>query len=180
MRDRPRERLEALGAEPLNDAELVGLVLRTGGPDGDAVALAAQLFDVPVLSLVAPGAKTTAVDWLRGLSSVDSDDGNVHRLYLSPELLPTSPTAPLDALPLRDRSVVALADRLLVFHLRAGGQLDECILDGNAIVPNQTNVLGINHGDNSDRTGMTHGSVRVNLCRGMALLRPLLAREGWR
>ena len=28
-------------------------------------------------------------------------------------------------------------------------------------------------------TGMTPGSVRVNLCRGMALLRPLLREEGW-
>jgi len=29
------------------------------------------------------------------------------------------------------------------------------------------------------RTGMTHGSVRVNLSRGMAQLRPLLAKKGW-
>jgi RNA polymerase sigma-70 factor, ECF subfamily len=29
------------------------------------------------------------------------------------------------------------------------------------------------------RTGMTHGSVRVNLSRGMAQLRPLLAEKGW-
>ncbi len=28
-------------------------------------------------------------------------------------------------------------------------------------------------------TGMTHGSVRVNLNRGMSMLRPLLKREGW-
>ncbi len=28
-------------------------------------------------------------------------------------------------------------------------------------------------------TGLTPGSVRVNLCRGMALLRPLLRAEGW-
>lgn len=30
------------------------------------------------------------------------------------------------------------------------------------------------------QTGMTHGSVRVNLNRGMNLLRPLLRQEGWR
>lgn len=29
------------------------------------------------------------------------------------------------------------------------------------------------------RTGMTPESVRVNLCRGMAMLRPLLREEGW-
>jgi len=28
-------------------------------------------------------------------------------------------------------------------------------------------------------TGLTEGSVRVNLCRGMALLRELLEKEGW-
>ena len=30
MRDRPRERLEAFGAENLSDVELVALLLRTG------------------------------------------------------------------------------------------------------------------------------------------------------
>lgn len=43
MRDRPRERLAALGPEALNDAELLALVLRTGGPGCDAVALAGRL-----------------------------------------------------------------------------------------------------------------------------------------
>ena len=28
-------------------------------------------------------------------------------------------------------------------------------------------------------TGLTAGSVRVNLCRGMSLLRELLEKEGW-
>ncbi len=36
--ERPRERLQRLGAEALADAELVALVLRTGGRDGDALA----------------------------------------------------------------------------------------------------------------------------------------------
>ena len=43
MRDRPRERLEALGAEFLSDVELVALLLRTGGGGLDAVAAAARL-----------------------------------------------------------------------------------------------------------------------------------------
>jgi DNA repair protein RadC len=43
MSDRPRERLVALGSEALSDAELLALLLRTGGPAGDAVALAAGL-----------------------------------------------------------------------------------------------------------------------------------------
>ncbi len=43
MRDRPRERLEAFGAENLSDVELVALLLRTGGGGLDAVAGAARL-----------------------------------------------------------------------------------------------------------------------------------------
>lgn len=41
--DGPRERLGALGAESLSDAELVALLLRTGGGGHDALALAATV-----------------------------------------------------------------------------------------------------------------------------------------
>ena len=40
-------------------------------------------------------------------------------------------------------------------------------------------VEGLTGPEIAERTGLTHGSVRVNLTRGMALLRPLLAQEGW-
>jgi DNA repair protein RadC len=43
--DGPRERLLAHGAEVLSDAELVALLLRTGGGGRDALALAASLLD---------------------------------------------------------------------------------------------------------------------------------------
>ena len=43
--DLPRERLHALGAEALSDAELVALLLRTGGGGGDALSLARQLLE---------------------------------------------------------------------------------------------------------------------------------------
>jgi RNA polymerase sigma-70 factor (ECF subfamily) len=39
-------------------------------------------------------------------------------------------------------------------------------------------VGGLSGEEIAARTGMTHGSVRVNLTRGMALLRPLLAEAG--
>lgn len=39
-------------------------------------------------------------------------------------------------------------------------------------------VGGLSGQEIAARTGMTHGSVRVNLTRGMALLRPLLAEAG--
>ncbi|MDJ0850163.1 MAG: DNA repair protein RadC [Myxococcota bacterium] len=41
--DRPRERLDALGPEALSDAELLALLLRTGGPGADARRVAARL-----------------------------------------------------------------------------------------------------------------------------------------
>lgn len=43
MPDRPRERLDVLGPEALSDAELLALLLRTGGRGLDAQALAAAL-----------------------------------------------------------------------------------------------------------------------------------------
>jgi DNA repair protein RadC len=44
-RDLPRERLRALGSEALSDAELIALLLRTGGGGRDAVSLARQLLE---------------------------------------------------------------------------------------------------------------------------------------
>jgi DNA repair protein RadC len=43
MVDRPRERLEALGAEALSDTELLALLLRTGARGADALSVAAHL-----------------------------------------------------------------------------------------------------------------------------------------
>lgn len=40
-------------------------------------------------------------------------------------------------------------------------------------------VEGLTGPEIAERTGMTKGSVRVNLCRGMAMLRPLLEKDGW-
>lgn len=41
-------------------------------------------------------------------------------------------------------------------------------------------VEGLSGAEIAARTGLTHGSVRVNLHRGMSLLRPLLHDGGWR
>jgi DNA repair protein RadC len=43
MIDRPRERLDAVGPEGLSDAELLALLLRTGGRGADALAVASTL-----------------------------------------------------------------------------------------------------------------------------------------
>jgi RNA polymerase sigma-70 factor (ECF subfamily) len=41
-------------------------------------------------------------------------------------------------------------------------------------------VEGLTGPEIAARTGLTPGSVRVNLSRGLGLLRPLLAKDGWR
>jgi len=68
----------------------------------------------------------------------------------------------------------------------AGRELPERILALVRTLPDayrETLVLrlveGLTGPEIAERTGMTHGSLRVNLCRGMALLRPLLREEGW-
>ncbi len=43
--DRPREKLERLGAAGLGDNELLALVLGSGSRDGDALALANRLLE---------------------------------------------------------------------------------------------------------------------------------------
>jgi DNA repair protein RadC len=57
--DGPRERLDALGPEALSDAELIALLLRTGGGGHDALALAARLLHrhdgLPGLAAAAAG-----------------------------------------------------------------------------------------------------------------------------
>jgi RNA polymerase sigma-70 factor (ECF subfamily) len=40
-------------------------------------------------------------------------------------------------------------------------------------------VEGLSGPEIAERTGLTPGSVRVNLCRGMAMLRSLLPKEEW-
>lgn len=40
-------------------------------------------------------------------------------------------------------------------------------------------VEGLTGPEIAARTGLTHGSVRVNLTRGMAMLRPMLRKEGY-
>lgn len=67
-----------------------------------------------------------------------------------------------------------------------GGELARRVLDLVRSLPEayrETLVLrlveGLDGPEIAELTGMTPGSVRVNLCRGMAMLRPLLEKEGW-
>jgi DNA repair protein RadC len=65
--DRPRERLERLGAEALSDTELVALLLRTGSRGAGALALAAELL---VRHGGLPGLARAAERDLRGATGV--------------------------------------------------------------------------------------------------------------
>lgn len=85
---------------------------------------AAKLFGVPVLSLVTPREGTAVADWLGEMQRLSPSAGSVERAYLSPPLSDESVASDMKSLPLRDRAVVAMSNRLLVFHLRKGGQLE--------------------------------------------------------
>ena len=62
--DRPRERLWELGPAALTTAELVAILVGTGGPEGDALALAGQLLDSGAGSLRRLAGRPAA-EWMR-------------------------------------------------------------------------------------------------------------------
>jgi len=69
---------------------------------------------------------------------------------------------------------------------RGDGELAERVLALVRTLPDayrETLVLrlveGLSGPEIAERTGLTHGSIRVNLHRGMEMLRPLLHKEGW-
>jgi len=87
----------------------------------------------------------------------------------------------------RRRRAVASLEAEVAAADRAETQLAERVLTLVRTLPDayrETLVLrlveGLSGPEIAERTGLTHGSVRVNLHRGMNLLRPLLASEGWR
>ena len=81
-----------------------------------------------------------------------------------------------DELPAREPSpAAAAADRELAERVLA-------VIQGLPVAYRETLVLrlvaGLTGEQIAERTGLTHGSVRVNLTRGMALLRPRLQEAG--
>ena len=81
----------------------------------------------------------------------------------------------------------SLSDEQVVDDRIAGGELEQRVLAcirGLPAAYGETLVLrlveGLTGPEIAERTGLTPGSVRVNLCRGMSMLRPLLEKEGWR
>lgn len=87
----------------------------------------------------------------------------------------------------RNPKLEPLEDRHCAPQRHDGSELRERVLAlirGMPDAYSETLVLrlveGLTGPEIAERTGMTPGSVRVNLCRGMAMLRSLLEKEGWR
>ncbi len=102
--------------------------------------------------------------WICGVARNAARDRRRRRRHAAAELLsePAAPTAGDDE----------LARRVLA-HVRS---LPDAYRETLVL----RLVEGLSGPEIAARTGLTHGSVRVNLHRGMSLLRPLLEAEGWR
>ena len=96
------------------------------------VQRAADLFEVRVVSMICPREDESIGEWSQRIRKLDQDCGRrVFPGYVSPEFQ----TAPVDSArsaefanaPLRDQVVVSLSDKLLVFHLRRAGHLDQLV-----------------------------------------------------
>jgi hypothetical protein len=95
------------------------------------VARAAELFNVRVLSIVSPRERESLASWLDRIRRLEEDPTALYSAYLSPSICETGVAETclrsVSESPLRDRAVVALSDRLLVFHLRRGGHLEHLV-----------------------------------------------------
>lgn len=97
------------------------------------VKRSARLFELPVLTIDAPHDDGLSLaSWFRrirtGRLGGDSDSSaRAHRVSLSPPVLAAGTEGACDpflaAVPIRDRALVAVSDRLLVFRVRAGGHV---------------------------------------------------------
>lgn len=96
------------------------------------VRRAAELFDVRVVSMICPRESEPIHAWFKRIRRLKPMPREaVHQAYMSPEFSQVPNASPnishLANLPLRDRAVVSLAERLLVFHLRHGGRLEKLV-----------------------------------------------------
>jgi hypothetical protein len=96
------------------------------------VRRAAELFGVRVVSMSCPRESEPIHAWFKRIRQLNAKPSEtVRQAYLSPELVPrpdsSAKQVALGDLPLRDRAVVSMAERLLVFNLRAGGHLKKLV-----------------------------------------------------
>jgi len=93
------------------------------------VRRAAELFGVRVVSMICPRESEPIQTWFKRIRQLEAMPREaIHQVYVSPELSSAADDSAnhvyLANLPLRDRAVVSLAERLLVFHLRHDGHLE--------------------------------------------------------
>lgn len=117
---------------------------------------------------------------LRGLGELRDDHA------VGPWLCEMARNAARDHLRRRKRRTASSLESEPAAPTDADGELAERVLALVRSLPEayrETLILrlveGLSGPEIAERTGLTHGSVRVNLHRGMSLLRPLLEAEGW-
>jgi hypothetical protein len=110
------------------------LVTATSTTTARFVERCARLFDLRVLRIdVDDDSSVSPAKWFQRIRQQTPHESSesLFEVYLSPPLTITDETnEPYDAIatePSRDRAVVALSDRLLVFHLRRGGHLHKLL-----------------------------------------------------
>lgn len=96
------------------------------------VRRAAELFGVRVVSMECPRESETIQSWLTRIRKLEVNrGGSVNQAFVSPALPlesdPIEHTFDLSTVPVRDKMVVAMADRLLVFHVRKNGHLEKLV-----------------------------------------------------
>jgi RNA polymerase sigma-70 factor (ECF subfamily) len=140
-----------------------GIVLGQVGPQ-DAEDLTQEVFMVVQRKLATVRESAAVPGWICAIARHHAVD-HLRRRKRAPTL------APLPEVPARERGEDELAERALA-RIR---ELPEAYREPLIL----RLVEGLTGPEIAERTGLTQGSVRVNLCRGMAMLRPLLERDGW-
>jgi hypothetical protein len=115
------------------DSSCQRLVTATSTSLARFVARSAELFELPLLTIETPRDDAMPLDrWLRRIRRAEGHDreGTGYRLCLSPPL-PNGEGERGESvaitIPPRDRALVALSDRLLVFRVRAGGHVHQLL-----------------------------------------------------
>ncbi len=83
-----------------------------------------ELFNLPILRVHLPEPKATMDQWLQSLPSSNDELDRAAEVYLSPLLEPSNTNSDI---PLRDRAVIAVSDRVFALHVRSAGNLHELI-----------------------------------------------------
>ena len=110
----------------------------------------AELFGIKRLTINLPRKDTRSLsEWMASaLCLTETSDKSINHVYLSPALLePESDSEKKSEVALRDRAVVALADRVFAIHVRPHGSLYSLLRDRlqNSSFPAASVYVGLGH-----------------------------------